>query len=132
MANGISTNSRITFTMFSDAQVVTFNISSASSGSNQIGEIINVPVGSWVYLNTSSLSDIRWASFVNEGSLNDSGSAASLGSIAVKVSGSSTNLTYLHQMKDGAFISMQSGSNPKLIATSYTSASFLNYKLQES
>lgn len=122
MANGLKViNARIVFTMFSDEQVTKINIDSKATGSNQVGETINVPLNGYVYLNTGSLSDIRWATFTNEGS----------GSVAVRISGS-TDLTYLHNAGDTSFISMQSGSIPKLIALGYVSASYLTYKLQES
>ena len=122
MPNGLSTNARVVFTMFSDVQVAQFNISSLSSGSNQIGESITLPLSVWTPLNTSSLSDIKYSAFINEGS----------GSIAVRIAGSSTDLTYLNNKSDGSFICLQSGSCPALIATSYISQSILTYKLQES
>lgn len=127
MANGVqSVNARVIFTMFSDVQTINLNFNSIASGTSQVGDVIDVPVGTWINLNTQSLNDIRWAAFTNEGS------GSSNGSIAVRISGSTTDLTYLKNPVDTSIISMQSGSIPKLIATAYVSASYLNYKLQES
>ena len=123
MANGVqAVNARVIFTMFSDIQTVQLNFNYLSTGSNQVGDVIDVSTSSWSNINTQSLSDVRWAAFTNEGS----------GSIAVRISGSTTDLTYLGRKSDTSIISMQSGSLPKLIAIAYTSASYLNYKLQES
>jgi hypothetical protein len=120
--NGLQTIARINFNMGTFKVPVDININSFATGSEQNGDSLDLTVGTWSALNTSSLEDIRWAIFVNDGS----------GSVAVRISGSTTNLTYLHNVKDASLISMQSGSNPQLIATTYTSASTLSYVIQES
>lgn len=122
MSNGIQTAARVNFTMGSITIPITLNINTYATGSQQSAGIVDLSVGTWTALSTSSLSDIGYGAFINDGS----------GSVAVRISGSATNLTYLKCKTDASLISMQSGSNPPLIATAYTSASVLFYAVQES
>jgi hypothetical protein len=68
MANQITSNG--TFTIGDSAGLRgTFNLSLnlTMTGSNLALEAANVPSGSWKALSTSSLSDLRYAVFVNSG-----------------------------------------------------------------
>jgi len=117
--NSISINGSISSTIGSLVSRGDLNTFFTPTGSNVVSDAINIGTDSYSGLPTSSLSDIRYTYFKNEGN----------GKVFLAKDSSGTNIISIMRVGDVALIPM-SGSN-SLYAKAETSASVLTMILNE-
>jgi hypothetical protein len=119
MANTISTTGTLTTVMGALRVTGDLTLSKTLSGSNVTANVQNIALSSWQGLDTSSLSDVRYAYVSNDGS----------GSVKLATDGAGANVIAVLQTDDWVFLPW-SGSTG-LYAQAYTSASVITTIITE-
>lgn len=120
MANTITSNGSVTFNISGMNVIGNASLVLYTTGSNLQANVVNIATGTWQTLATSSLSDIRFMYFQNDGS----------GSCQIAVDSGGTEVIAI--LQDGDFAIIPWSGSLGLWAQAFTSSSILTTIFAES